>query len=174
MIKKLIFSLSIALLTSATVIGQAENYGMIKVDLGALYALPGSDGLDGGVGIYIEPKFNITDNIAIGLKWESAFLAYVSTFGGSKATTLRAIGITGDYYVGTNKFRPFAGLHIGSYKLADIDIGGFKVETDSKIGFTPRIGFTAGHFRMALEYNIVSDLDYFAIKAGWEIGGGPK
>ncbi len=55
------------------------------------------------------------------------------------------------------------------------------IEYGSKFGFAPRAGLLLGHFRLGLEYNVItgvdSDLDsrnYMSIKVGFEIGGGKK
>ena len=86
---------------------QSENYKAFKVDVGALYAIPGGDGAKGGVGIHIEPKYNITDNIALGLKMEWAAMTAgqiktdaqgALTTSSFDATTLGTYQLTGDYY----------------------------------------------------------------------------
>ena len=58
-------------------------------------------------------------------------------------------------------------------------------ESESKFGFYPRIGFDAGHFTIALEYNMipatkVEGIDgefknsYLGIRIGGFFGGGRK
>jgi len=91
--------------------------------------------------------------------------------------------LTGDYYLNTNHFRPFVGAGLGIFKTAaaSVDSNGDVVEGASaaKFGGTPRVGFEFGHFRMAVEYNVVGKTNsinnnYLGIKLGFFAGGGRK
>lgn len=171
------------------------NYKAFKVDVGGLYAIPTGDDVKAGVGFYVEPKYNITDHIAAGLKMEWAIMGAEEAEGAS--IDISAIGsyqITGDYYFGTSKVRPFVGLGLGIYSLGTATISGtiegedYTFDTDTeldfgnKFGFAPRAGILLGHFRLGLEYNVITGIDseisdsknYLAFKVGFEIGGGKK
>jgi hypothetical protein len=165
---------------------QSTVYKPFKVDLAVGYAIPGGSGSKGGVLFAVEPKYALNDNISLGLRFEAAATARASVDGnGEKMVgSVKASGsylLTGDYYFNTNKFRPFAGLGAGLFTLAGVDFDSSTDEGDiqagTKFGFTPRIGFEAGHFRTAIEYNVAGKTgtinnNYIGIKIGAFIGGG--
>lgn len=187
--KKILLIIAIAIIGIAQTSAQSENYKAFKVDVGGLYGLP-SDGFDAGIGFYIEPKYNLNDNIALGLKMEWAILGAEETEGLSASiSALGSYQITGDYYFTTNKVRPFVGLGTGIYSMGSVDYtydamgatGEMSADYGSKFGFAPRAGILLGHFRLGLEYNIITGIpselasrNYMAIKFGFEIGGGKK
>ena len=189
----LFFALVFAALTTS--FAQSTSYKAFKVDVGGLYAIPSGDGIKAGVGFYLEPKYNINDNIALGLKMEWALMGASDKLGSNASvSTLGTYQLTGDYYFNTNKIRPFAGLGLGIYNLGTVEFSANLNETDdaitingdpidygSKFGFTPRVGLLMGHFRVALEYNAIMGVDdvldsknYLSFKLGFEIGGGKK
>ena len=153
------------------------------------YAIPSGSGAKGGIVLAMEPKYGINDNISLGLRLEAAITARAATDKNGESFTgdVKASGsylATGDYYFNTSKFRPFAGLGAGLYKLAavqisseDEEIDEADVEASSKFGFAPRAGFELGHFRTAVEYNVAGKTgkinnNYLSIKLGFFIGGG--
>ncbi|ANE49343.1 outer membrane beta-barrel protein [Flavisolibacter tropicus] len=165
----------------------AQTFKPFKVDLAAGYAVPSGKGSKGGVVLAIEPKYAINDNISLGLRMEAAITArgYVASNGQEVSGDVKASAsylATGDYYFNTNKFRPFAGLGVGIYSLASasvdmIDEEATALDAGTKFGAAPRAGFEFGHFRTALEYNIVGksgdiNNNYFSVKLGFFIGGG--
>ena len=166
---------------------QSTTFKPFKVDIATGYAIPGGKGSKGGVVFAVEPKYAINDNITVGLRIEAAVTArgYVSDNGEEFSGDVKASGsylATGDYYFNTNKFRPFAGLGVGIYRLAgaSVDMATEEeavVETGTKFGGAPRVGFEFGHFRTAVEYNVVGKTgkinnNYLSIKLGFFIGGG--
>ncbi len=189
--KKILLIALVAVLGIAQASAQSENYKAFKVDVGMLYGLPSGEAFDAGIGFYLEPKYNVTDNIAVGLKMEWAVLGGSDELGSDVSiSAINTYQLTGDYYFNTNKVRPFAGLGIGIYGLGSMD---YDATTDyytisesydlgSKFGFAPRVGLLMGHFRAALEYNVITGVDtdivdsknYLSIKLGFEIGGGKK
>nr|WP_321406470.1 hypothetical protein [uncultured Carboxylicivirga sp.] len=186
--KNIFLIIAIAVLGLTQASAQSENYKAFKVDVGALYGLP-SDGFTAGIGFYLEPKYNITDNIALGFKMEWAVLGVDEQDGLSASiSALGTYQVTGDYYFTTNKVRPFVGLGTGIYSMGSVDYtydvmseaGTLTADYGSKFGFAPRAGLLLGHFRVGLEYNIITglaDLDsrnYMSLKLGFEIGGGKK
>ncbi|WP_165921901.1 outer membrane beta-barrel protein [Natronoflexus pectinivorans] len=190
--------LVIAILVSVTsAFSQSELYKPFKVDVGFLYASPmGGDDVSGGIGFYIEPKYNYTDNIALGLKLEWAILGSSDVEG--MDVSVSGIGtyqLTGDYYFNTNRVRPFAGLGVGLYSLGSVDFKadvndpndiwgdelGMSLDYGTKFGFAPRVGVVLGSFRVGMEYNVITGIDsalesrnYLSFKFGFEIGGGKK
>lgn len=185
--KKLMFSI---LSLTIVVFGYSQStaFKPFKVDFAMGYAVPGGSGAKAGVLFAVEPKYALNDNIAVGLRLEGAIVAratqdasgnYVS--GDVKAAS--SYLATGDYYFNTNHFRPFvgAGLGIFSTAAASVDTNGDVKEGASaaKFGGAPRVGFEFGHFRMAVEYNVVGKTNsinnnYLGIKLGFFAGGGRK
>ncbi len=188
--KRVFLILAVALTTVCSAFSQASDYKAFKVDVGFLYAIPGGDGVKAGAGFYLEPKYNITNSIALGLKYEIAAMAASDDAGMSASVSaVNTFQLTGDYYFNENKVRPFAGLGIGMFNLGSVEydvidaaMGNVPdLELGTKFGFTPRVGLLLGHFRAALEYNVITGLEesidsknYLSLKLGFEIGGGRK
>lgn len=166
---------------------QSAQYKPFEVDLGIVIAFPVNNDLKLGIGAYIEPKYNIHDNVALGLKAE--FVAIYSKVAAEingeeidiNVSGITSIVATSDYYFTTDVLRPFVGVGAGVYLLGDIkyeDNVLSKEHIGSRFGFMPRVGVVAGHFRLALEYNVIAGLtdlnerSYFGLKLGFEIGGG--
>lgn len=180
--KKLLLIAAMAFVGS-TAFGQADNYRAFKVDLGFGYAA-GMGDLDGGLLWYIEPKYNVTDNIAAGLKLEQAALVAVSE-GNTAALAVLTYQLTGDYYFGEDKVRFFGGLGLGMFGVASAkieddqgNVENIEVGGESVFGISPRVGVLLGHLRIGLEYNLIFadniDPNYLGVKLGFEIGGGRK
>jgi outer membrane protein W len=183
--RKLAFALAFI---ASCFFASAQSFKPFKVDLALGYAVPGGSGSKGGVLFAIEPKYAVNDNITVGLRMEGAVTARAAVDeNGEKVTgNVKASGsylLTGDYYFNTNKFRPFAGLGAGLYKLAsvefdsDVNMSEDDIKAGSKFGFAPRVGFEYGHFRTAVEYNVAGKTgsinnNYLGIKFGFFIGGG--
>ena len=180
-------TLVLALFSSCCIAGaQSTAFKPFKVDLAFGYAIPGGSGSKGGIIAAVEPKYSINDNITLGLRFEAAATARASVDDNGQKVVgdVKASGsylVTGDYFFNTNKFRPFAGLGTGLFSLAsanfDTDNGTGEVNAGTKFGFAPRVGFELGHFRTAIEYNIIGKTgsinnNYLGIKLGFFIGGG--
>lgn len=183
--KKLFFIAAAFLMFSAVTFGQ--SYKPFKVGVGALYALPMGDGAGGGVGFYLEPKYNLNDKFDMGLLIESALLAQNIEGLSSSISGVTSYSITGGYMMGSGKTRPFVGLGLGLYSLGSIDatidgtgITAGDVSLGTKFGFAPRVGINLSHFQLQLQYHIITGQEtvisknYLAIKIGVEFGGGLK
>lgn len=167
-----------------------SDYHTFKVDVGMLVG----DVSEHNVGLmapYIEPKFNINNNITIGIRAEYVFYTkedfikydpqnpYFSDFDADGWTM--SVLPTIDYYFSDTFIRPFVGIGAGVYYMYNTKENSFDFNHDQRVvafGYAPRIGFNIGQFRIAAEYNaILSEevtLNYFAFKVGYEIGGGKK
>ena len=177
--KKVLLTLITIFVINGVASAQAESYGAFKVDVMLGYANPASSSgtVNGGLTFSIEPKYNLTDNIAVGLQLGSTILT-----SSNSAIGIAALGnysLTGEYYFTGNKVRPFAGVGAGLYKFGDIEItSGGQTQTipggGSVFGFAPRAGVQIGHFRIAAEYNLVKDSNFLALKIGATIGGGSR
>lgn len=182
--KKIVFS--ILLLTGMVTLGNAQTFKPFKVDFATGYAMPGGSGAKAGVLFAIEPKYALNDNITVGLRFEGAVVARATKdangdYFAGEVKAAASYMATGDYYFNTNNFRPFAGVGVGLFSTAgaSVDSNGDVIEgaSASKLGGMPRVGFEFGHFRMAVEYNIVGKTgeinnSYLGIKLGFFAGGG--
>lgn len=193
--KKLV--LLMCLICVATMLkAQSTTFKPFKVDLGLGYGF----GKAKGIIAYLEPKYNVMDELAVGIRWESALLGNVDVSANTgsdpnayASVDVSAIGsylVTGDYYFSNATFRPLAGFGAGVYTMgsirqsAGVGTDGASVSQDinvgTKFGVAPRVGFEAGHFRMGLEYNIITgqpkdfNRNYFSAKIGAVIGGGRR
>lgn len=186
--RKILFT--VAAMLSMVQMGFAQEEGKFRVGLNAGYAMP--DG-GGGVLFSIEPKYNIADNMNIGVRFESAAMAKNITDSGASIESELAASTsytgTFDYYFtsGNSSFAPFLGGGIGYNSLAnaELDLGEFgtaEAEVDGAFGGLIRAGFELGKFRMAATYNLIGKSDlgdgaevknsYFGISLGFYLGGG--
>ncbi len=165
--------------------GKSGNriFKKFKVDISLGYAVPAQStgsGKKGGLLFVIEPKYNVMDQLAIGLRMEGAAMVRVNEEGEEGDVKINYSYIaTGDYYFSNNKFRPFGGLGAGIYTFGNkhldenSDEGDIKIPRTSEFGVLARVGFEYGHLRVGAEYNILSDkAGYFGFKVGAVIGGG--
>lgn len=178
--KHILYTLAIVFVLSFSAKAQSENYHAFKVDLALGYAQPTGDGVKSGVSLSLEPKYNINDQIAIGLKLETSLLsALTNTQNGTySAAAVGSYVLTGDYYFLESMVRPFLGAGIGFFNQSSVAVVGNSPSSatigGTSFGFAPKGGFQIGHFRLVGEYNLVKDLNFFTIKAGITFGGGRK
>ncbi len=177
---------------STAVQAQSKMYKPIKVDLALGYGFGNAKGMV----FSLEPKYNIQDQIAVGLRMEGAILGGMKmeqdanggmTDADINISAIASYLVTGEYYLSNNSFRPLAGLGTGVYSMGSIststngdDIDESAVDVGTRFGLAPRVGFEVGHFRMALEYNLITgqpknfNRNYFATKVGFFFGGGKR
>ncbi|GAB6008174.1 hypothetical protein [Dysgonomonas reticulitermitis] len=165
----------------------AQEAGKFRGGLDLGYAIPKGGG---GIGAALELKYNLKDNMNVGLRIEDAFMAKeVSNEEGSVSGN-EAYLATFDYYFnkGTSNFAPFVGAGAGYYSLATIKVGNSELGADAsgKFGGLLRAGFEYSRFRLAASYNLVpsSKIDmgqlgkisstngYFLVTVGFYLGGG--
>lgn len=177
---------------------QAQDYKKFKVGIGIGYGVP-SEG-SGGVLLYLEPMYRVMDQLAVGLRIESAAFLGQPISGTPYTTSAFGVGsytLNGQYYFSNNNFRPFVGAGFGMFTTAaaSADIGGTSVNINastSVFGFYPRVGFDLGHFNLSIDYNIIpaqstqvdlgafgiqtqtSNYSYIGLRIGASIGGGKK
>jgi outer membrane protein W len=193
--KKIILT---ALAVFALANGYSQEEGKFRVGLDLGYTVPSNGG--GGILFSLEPKYNLKDNMNVGLRiGAAAMVRDISTDGGG--TTSAKISANGSY-VGTydyyfnnsgSSFVPYIGGGAGYYSIANVEFD--DVETSSNVGLDAsgkmggliRGGFEWGKFRMGIEYNLVpkselQDLSgtklanvsnsYLGIHLGFYVGGG--
>ncbi|WPP48775.1 outer membrane beta-barrel protein [Catalinimonas niigatensis] len=160
--KKLLLSaLSMMLVVS---FASAQDYKPFKLGLGLGFAKPGNGG--GGVLFDFEPAYRINDDIAVGLRIESAIMAKVSPDGSEASASANAsYTLNGQYYLTSSKVRPYVGAGFGIFSLAAVSVNDTNGEIagGSEFGFYPRLGVDIGHFNINLDYNIISSTETMAI-----------
>ncbi|WP_224367421.1 hypothetical protein [Hyalangium versicolor] len=122
-----------------------------------------------GLGAVIEPKWNITDSIAAGFRFDGGFTfgssisqEQVSASLGASVATLTK----GEYLFGDSGVRPFVGLGAGMYILmgqsakATQDGAGATQEAGRYFGVAPQVGIDFGPVRLAATYNHILGGDF--------------
>lgn len=178
----------------------AQEKGKFRVGLDLGYTVPAAGG--GGMLFYLEPKYNIQDNMNIGLRIGGAAmfrdLVYFSSNDdfSAKVAFNASYVLTYDYYFKTegSNFAPFVGAGLGWATFASVEADSTQDPDDfgglsSNSAFAPvlRAGFEAAKFRLSLDYNFApkSDLQnsqgtiigetanaYLGIAIGFYVGGG--
>jgi outer membrane protein W len=175
----------------------AQKEGSFRVGLDLGYTIPSNGG--GGILLSIEPKYNLKDNMNVGLRIGSAAMVRdIATNGQSSSAKISANGSyvgTYDYYFNNSgkSFVPYVGAGAGYYTIANVEVDGntangeLALDASGKMGGLMRAGFEWGKFRMGLEYNLVpkSTLQntagkevgtiansYLGIHLGFYVGGG--
>ncbi len=178
--------------------GHAQKEGKFRVGLDLGYTVPSNGG--GGILVSLEPKYNINDNMNVGLRiGAAAMIRDLNTDGEYTTVKVSANGSyvgTYDYYFNNSgkSFVPYLGGGLGFYSIANVEFDDANSDSDDaaldatgKLGGLIRGGFEWGKFRMGLEYNLVpkSTLQnmygaevgtvtnsYLGIHLGFYVGGG--
>lgn len=165
---------ALALLAAASAArAQAPSYQPIRVDLTVYGAYASADATSWGIGAAFEPKYNLTDRLAVGLRLEGAgFVSQEVSVGGTGtnvsqgARAVSAYSAKADYYLTTSASRPFVGLSLGLYRIGagsqSVSSGGTVVQTAAAFkgfGFAPQVGVNFGGFRLAATYHVVTGGD---------------
>ena len=151
----------------------AREFKPFKVGIGIGYAVPGAgEGAGGGFLAYLEPAYRATDQVAVGLRLEGAFM--VRGVEGvndqdvkGDASSVASYSLNSQYYFNNSNVRPFVGAGLGLFSLAAAkfntasgnDPGLNDVGAETRFGFYPRIGLDAGHFNLVLDYNVIPPTD---------------
>lgn len=189
------FLMTIAFLTFANIYSQEEGKFRVGLDIG--YAIPTAGG--GGILAAIEAKYNLKDNMNVGLRMGIAAMVRdiqgATTYESAKVSANVSYLATYDYYFNNSggSFVPFVGAGAGYYSFASVVIDNNSSSNDvsldiaGKFAGMARAGFEWHKFRMGAEYNFVptSDLQntagqkvgtspnsYFGISLGFFVGGG--
>lgn len=156
---------------------------------------------NGGAGLLvsIEPKYNIKDNMNVGLR--IGVVGIVRDLNDSGANTSAKVSANGsyvatyDFYFNKSgkSFVPYLGGGVGYYSIANVEfddasnLENINIAASGKMGGLVRGGFEWGKFRMGLEYNLVPESTlrdingnnrgtvsntYVGIHLGFYIGGG--
>ncbi|HEX9399747.1 MAG TPA: hypothetical protein VF912_06515 [Anaeromyxobacter sp.] len=156
---------------------QALNYQPVRVDLTVYGAYAAADATSWGFGVALEPKFNVTDRLAAGMRFEAAgFVTQEVTVAGAGAgqTTnvsqgaraVTTILAKAEYYLSDSAARPFVGLGLGLYRIGagsqSASSGGTVVQSAGAFrgfGFCPQLGVNFGSFRLAGTYHVITGGD---------------
>lgn len=166
--------LALLVLAAPAARAQAPNFQPIRVDLTFFGAYASADATSWGGGVTLEPKYNLTDHLSIGLRFDAAAFVTqdvtVSSETGDASVSQGARAVTtflakADYYLTTTPVRPFVGLGLGLYRIGagsqDVS-GGSVVQTASSFsgfGLCPQLGVNFGGFRLAATYHLVTGGD---------------
>jgi outer membrane protein W len=194
--KKLLVSLFIA---TFVFVLNAQEKGKIRVGLDAGLGIPK---LGVGFDCDLDIRYNIMDNLNVGVKFGVAALAKDIIIANPENSTFTSCGltsslITSDYYFNKQdkSFAPFLGGGFGSYFIANLRATNsipsssipWGISVENKFGGLLRGGFEVSHFRMALEYYLIPqsslvDLSnsiigttsnsYLNLTIGFYLGGG--
>jgi len=178
--------LSILLLSIFSVVNaQPMTHKPFRTDLSIGFALPAGTGTKGGYIFSIEPRYALNDQLMIGAKLEAAPTINGYDMGlDHDPYDFKARLVfqgTADYYLGSEKFRPFVGLGAGLLRLAgahkaagdSTDFDKSSLRYSSRTAITPSAGIEYGHARLSAEYSFSSGMaGYLGIKLGVSIGGG--
>jgi hypothetical protein len=192
--KKIILAAFITLIF-ANVYSQKQGGFRVGLDLG--YTVPSNGG--GGLLLSIEPKYNIQENMNIGLRiGAAAMIRDIQDNGNTTSAKVSANGsyvATYDYYFNKagKSFVPYIGGGAGYYSIANVEFSDavdsdqMAIDAAGKMGALLRGGFEWGKFRMGLEYNLVPESNlqdmngnnlgtvsntYLGIHLGFYVGGG--
>lgn len=190
--KQFLFILSIFICSALAAQDRFEvvhHYKPFEVELNAGYARPQGKGAKVGFLLGMEPRYNLIDQLSIGLRMEATAMArgYV----GVNGTTPNGNGEAGlglhftptvEYYFTNRLVRPFIGGGAGIYNFMSIEAssdngGTVQIPTSTRFGGFARAGIEIWHLRAAFEYNLVGKTNninnnYLGIKLGITLGGG--
>jgi hypothetical protein len=190
--------ISVVLITLALASGYSQEKGKFRVGLDIGYVPTGGGG--GGL-LSIEPKYNLADNMNIGLRLGAAGIAKDiqnnSTSTSAEVSANGSLVGTYDYYFhksgSGSSFAPYIGAGVGYYSLANVKVDDTSNSSEISpavsgvVGGLIRGGFEWAGFRMGVEYNLIPDSDledlngdkvgtaknaYFGIHIGFFVGGG--
>lgn len=179
--------------------GYSQEEGKFRVGLDLGYTVPSNGG--GGILFSVEPKYNLKDNMNVGLRIGAAAMVrdIKTDDGGTTSAKISANGSyvgTYDYYFNNSgsSFVPYVGGGAGYYSIANVEYDNLDdsssnaaLDASGKMGGLIRGGFEWGKFRMGIEYNLVpkSELQdtsgakiadisnsYIGIHFGFYVGGG--
>jgi hypothetical protein len=133
---------------------QSKTYKPFKLDLAIGLLFPtGNTFLDERFLFAMEPKYNLTDQLSLGLRIEVA--PYTNFAGTTNEFVVKSVSsylLTSDYFFNkAKKFRPFY-RHRCRHISADNRSNDFPTVTtkEKKFGLETRVGLERNHFRLAL------------------------
>ena len=186
----------LALMTLTLITAYSQEKGRFRFGLDFGYVPTGGGG--GGL-ISFEPKYNLANNMNVGLRIGFAGVARDVKSGGSQVTSAKISSVssfvgTYDYYFhkSGSSFAPYLGAGLGYYSIANVEAEGSSytsnVASTGEMGGLIRGGFEWRKLRVGVEYNIVPDSklqdingnvtnttvanSYVGLSVGFYLGGG--
>ncbi len=185
--RKIMFALLVMIPLAS---GAQDIFFKMDAGLGGALTLGGLKSY--GVSAFVEPKVFIIPSVSAGLRFEGDAL-----FGGTVSdqaedlevglSTRAAILLKGEFYLGDNNTRPFVGLALGRYTIANTSASGTgsaSIQAGNNFGLAPELGVAFGNFRLSAMYHIVTGnnlvtlsagstkeiaMNYLVIQIGWKI-----
>jgi len=141
-----------------------------------------SDNINNGFSINTELRYNVRDDLSIGIAFEGAFFGTDFDEDNADIDLSSSFIVAGDYYFNTTSAtRGFAGLGLGTYSDGRLEIRNGNaeevIEGESSFGIAPRVGFELGHGRLMAQYNYAFNketTDYFSVSLALTLWGGYK
>jgi outer membrane protein W len=161
---------ALALAAATPALAASESYQPIRVDTTITFLSGSADIAEYGIGAAIEPKYNLTDRISVGVRLEGAALVPESVSVGGDSVSMGARAVSAylakaDYYLTTSGVRPFVGIGAGLYRIGSVNqsVSGANVvqqaEAFSGFGVAPQLGINFGGFRLAGTYHVITGGD---------------
>jgi len=181
---KLFFTISMLFLGFASLNAQAPSYTSFEWDVAGIgFVLPvNEDSIKGGISFGSEVRYNLLDNVSVGLAGEMNLFDLEELEDDEEGTINASFSsfITSDYYFSTTSAnRAFAGLGVGINYNGEIEVikEGESNFIESKTGasLAPRIGYELDHVRFLVQYNLglSEDLyDYISFRVALTLWGG--
>jgi outer membrane protein X len=183
--KKIVFILLQAVFISFIINAQDTP---LKIEAGILYSYTRDNPpFKTGFGFYLHPSYLVNENIGLGIKAEVIEAGIENTQGNlTSVSAMHSYLAIANYYISSNKVRPYIGFGVGVYNLSILDSNedgnleeDFKFEF--KFGFAPKVGVDIGHFTISVAYNWIygpipdiAKIDYFSVSIGSFLGGKAK
>ena len=162
MLNKFLFTTSLIFLSFVSISAQ-------KIDFGAGFGysrLTGELSKDGSFGLMysLEGSYFLTGKLAVGAEWNRSSVIYKDeeSYFDLGAFDNTQLLLKGDYFLLTNKFRPYAGIGIGLSQIVTPAIsfltssGRVTLASEKKrnTGIVPRAGFMVGGFGFEFNYSL--------------------
>lgn len=164
---------ALALAAATPALATSENYQPVRVDTTFNFLYGAADVPEYGFGASVEPKFNLTDNLAVGVRLGGGVLVPQSVSVGNENVSI-AVRVfqtylaKADWYFTTSSVRPFVGLGAGFYRVAgmsqSVSGGGSgsvvqQADVFDGFGVMPQVGINFGGFRLAASYHLLTGGD---------------
>lgn len=165
---------ALALLAAAPALATSENYQPIRVDTTIGFVYGAADVAEYGIGASVEPKYNVTDRIAVGLKLGGSALFPESISVGEDNVSMGASALVHylakvDFFLTTSAVRPFVGFGAGRYSVGGMNqsAGTAGVSQKAEVlegwGIAPQVGVNFGGFRLAGTYHLITGGDRIVV-----------
>jgi len=170
----------------------AQEYSKIRIAIGGGYGSTFGESNKGGLLVFAEPAFRISDKILIGVRFERVSLQRGLSRNiaiNNPKTFVTSVGAFSQLYFGRKYVRAFVGFGAGyvikSNEIIDVIFAGntntFQIGEET-ISFLFRAGIEWGHVTACVDYNFMGDEivspfleiknSYPAIRIGFLFGGG--